>query len=134
MVIDPITQKHANISVKTPSQLVRLQQIQLPTQLRPFPLVRQNAQSIRSIGQFIGRQELMSRAECTVDGNRVNTFGENLKKFDKYSNFAIYRQPGIQLATLHQMLLSFGKGLRLRSIRFCCVDESPSARQKRPKG
>lgn len=74
MVIDLITQKHANISVKTPSQLVRLQQIQLPIQLRPFPLVRQNAQSIRSIGQFIGRQELMSRAECTVDGDLVNTF------------------------------------------------------------
>jgi hypothetical protein len=91
MVIDPITQKHANISVKTPSQLVRLQQIELPVQARPFPLVGQNAQSIHSIDQFIahqglnGRAEcdqfiahqgLNGRAECTVDGSQVDTFGQ----------------------------------------------------------
>jgi len=74
MIIDPVTQMHANITVKTPSQLVRLQQIELPVQARPFPLVRQNAQSIQSIGQYISRQEVQNRAECTVDGKRVDTF------------------------------------------------------------
>jgi hypothetical protein len=41
LVIDPITQKHANISVKTPQQQCRIEAVKLPTMVRPFPLVRQ---------------------------------------------------------------------------------------------
>lgn len=76
MLIDPITQKHANISVKTPSQQVRLQQIELPTQCRPFPLVRQQRQQTHSISQFIQSQDVNTRAECSVDGRRVDTFDD----------------------------------------------------------
>jgi len=77
LIIDPITQQHANVSVKTPAQLVRLQQIELPVQTRPFPLVRsQNAQSTHSLGQLFSRVSQKSRAECSVDGYRVNTFDD----------------------------------------------------------
>lgn len=75
LVIDPITQKHANASIKTPGQVVRLQQFQLPIQSRPFPLVRRQQQSIHSVGQFFQRIQADRRAECTVDGQSVNTFG-----------------------------------------------------------
>uniref|UniRef100_A0A915LX24 VWFD domain-containing protein n=1 Tax=Meloidogyne javanica TaxID=6303 RepID=A0A915LX24_MELJA len=76
IVIDPITQKHANMTVKTPEQLIRFQQIELPIQMRPFPLLRQQNvhQNIQSFGQFLTRQEVESRAECSVDGQTVETF------------------------------------------------------------
>uniref|UniRef100_A0A914LYJ6 Vitellogenin n=1 Tax=Meloidogyne incognita TaxID=6306 RepID=A0A914LYJ6_MELIC len=78
IVIDPITQKHANMTVKTPEQLIRFQQIELPIQMRPFPLLKQQNvyQNIQSFGQFLTRQEVESRAECSVDGQTVETFDE----------------------------------------------------------
>jgi hypothetical protein len=49
VVIDPISQKHCNISVKTPTQAVRIQQVELPTQIRPFPLVRKTEKPSHSV-------------------------------------------------------------------------------------
>uniref|UniRef100_A0A915LRA7 VWFD domain-containing protein n=1 Tax=Meloidogyne javanica TaxID=6303 RepID=A0A915LRA7_MELJA len=79
IVIDPITQKHANMTVKTPEQLIRFQQIELPIQMRPFPLLKQQNvyQNIQSFGQFFTRQEVESRAECSIDGQTVETFEGN---------------------------------------------------------
>lgn len=78
IVIDPITQKQANMTVKTPEQLIHFQQIELPIQMRPFPLLRQQNvhQNIQSFGQFLTQQEVKSRAECSVDGQNVETFDE----------------------------------------------------------
>jgi len=77
VVIDPITTKHANISLKTPTQQVRLTQIELPCgQCRPFPLVRQQQQSTHSFNQLISRIQVSGRAECQVDGRQVDTFDD----------------------------------------------------------
>jgi hypothetical protein len=81
LVIDPITQQHANLSVKTPTQAVRIQSVQLLTKLRPFPLVRQNPQkSTHSFSQLFSGLKTSGRAECKVDGQRVNTFDDVIYK------------------------------------------------------
>jgi hypothetical protein len=76
VVIDPITQKHANISVQTPGQKVRMQSIELPTKIRPFPLIRQNAKPVHSAIQLFSNLATQSRAECQVDGRRVDSFDD----------------------------------------------------------
>lgn len=76
VVIDPITQQLANMTFKTPAQQVRMQQIRLPFRARPFPLVRaRGAQNTHSLGQLISQLSIGNRAECTADGQSVNTFG-----------------------------------------------------------
>lgn len=81
LVIDPITQKHANISVKTPQQQCRIESMQLPIQIRPFPLVRQQQKQTHSVGQLFQQLSGSSgRAECRADGKRVDTFDNVLYK------------------------------------------------------
>lgn len=75
VVIDPISQQYANISVKTSGQAVRIQSVPLPMRCRPFPLVRESDKSTHSVSQLVKRMaEGKGRAECTVDGKRVETF------------------------------------------------------------
>jgi hypothetical protein len=58
--------------------MVRFQQIELPIQMHPFPFLRQqNVQNIQSFAQLLSQQEVKSRAECSVDGQNVETFGKN---------------------------------------------------------
>jgi len=81
IVIDPITQQHCNISLKTPTESVRIKSIQLPTQIRPFPLVRHNDKPTHRASQlFPSLSVVQGRAECKVDGQRVNTFDNVLYK------------------------------------------------------
>jgi hypothetical protein len=77
VVIDPITQQHANISLRTPQENIRIRQVQLPSQVRPFPLVRHTDKPIHAANQlFSGLSVVRGRAECTVDGQRVQTFDD----------------------------------------------------------
>jgi hypothetical protein len=79
VVIDPITHEHLNISVKTPTEKVLIDSIRLPLRLKPFELVRPTDYSssrsnsfmdvVRSYGSKV-------RAECKVDGRKVQTFDE----------------------------------------------------------
>lgn len=72
IVIDPFAQNNANITLKTSKQIVRMQ---LPLKIRPFPLVSQKSeQSMHSLSQFWSRLSTQSRAECKIDGKRVQTF------------------------------------------------------------
>jgi hypothetical protein len=81
MVIDPIGQQLANISIKTATQAVRIQSVRLPYQIRPFALVRKNNKASHSAQQFVTRiTSDKGRAECTVDGKRVDTFDGVLYK------------------------------------------------------
>jgi hypothetical protein len=78
VVIDPITQQHANISLRTPNEAVRITKIQLPATVRPFPLVRHTDKPTHSASQlFSGYSVAQGRAECSVDGQRVQTFDES---------------------------------------------------------
>jgi hypothetical protein len=74
VVIDPITQKHANLTVKTRLEVVRIESLELPGQFRPFPMIRPSEKSTHSMQQLFARWTVSNRAECTVDGRRVNTF------------------------------------------------------------
>jgi hypothetical protein len=76
IVIDPITQKHANLTVKTQEEVVRIVSLELPGQFRPFPMVRPSEKSTHSMQQLFARWTVSNRAECTVDGRRVNTFDD----------------------------------------------------------
>lgn len=81
IVIDPLTQRHANLTFKTPNQKVRSQWVELPMRIRPFSLVsRQSQSSTHSIAQVLSRLSTQGRAECKVDGKRVETFDEVLYK------------------------------------------------------
>jgi hypothetical protein len=81
VVIDPITQQHANITIKTATQTMRIQSTELPTKMRLFPLVRPAEKSSHSTIQLFSRMAVGSgRAECSVDGKRVETFDDVLYK------------------------------------------------------
>jgi hypothetical protein len=80
IVIDPITQRHCNVSVQTPTEQARIEQMELPIKSRPFPLIRQSSSGSQSKThsalQFFDRWSQQKRSECTVDGRRVNTFDD----------------------------------------------------------
>jgi len=73
LVIDPITRKHANISVQTPTERLRLEQIELPVRMSPYSLQRR-PESVRSFGHLIQSVTNYGGAECKVDERRVSTF------------------------------------------------------------
>uniref|UniRef100_A0A183C2D0 Vitellogenin n=1 Tax=Globodera pallida TaxID=36090 RepID=A0A183C2D0_GLOPA len=77
IVIDSMTQKNANVTIQTPAQKVRMQQIELPYKVRPFSLIRQqSAQQIDSIAQLFHHFNIKNRPQCTVDGRSVDTFDD----------------------------------------------------------
>jgi len=77
LIIDPISQRHANVTVRTPSEAVRIETMDLLVQARPFQLIRRNNDKVtHSVGQMLRGYEQRSRAECTVDGRRVDTFDD----------------------------------------------------------
>jgi hypothetical protein len=94
VVIDPISQKHCNVSVKTPTQQVRIQSVKLPTQIRPFPLVRQQPdKQTHSVSQLFerigGSSTNAGRAQCKCDGQRVQTFDQEQYKAPLSSCYSV---------------------------------------------
>lgn len=75
IVIDPITKKHANVSIQTPTERVRAQSIELPIRVSPFTLAKRSNSNVRSFGQLIQSVTNFGGAECRVDERRVKTFG-----------------------------------------------------------
>uniref|UniRef100_A0A914HBT3 Vitellogenin n=1 Tax=Globodera rostochiensis TaxID=31243 RepID=A0A914HBT3_GLORO len=77
IVIDSMTQKNANVTIRTPAQKVLMQQIELPSKVRPFSLIRhQSAQQIDSLVQLFHHFSIKNRPQCTVDGRSVDTFDD----------------------------------------------------------
>lgn len=80
-IIDPITQQHANITVKTPNHQVKIETMELPLKIRPFSLVRPADKASHTVSQLFSRYAVgAGRAECSVDGKRVETFDDVLYK------------------------------------------------------
>jgi len=73
IVIDPITRRHANLSIQTPTERLRIQQIDLPIRLAPYNLQRRS-QQYRSFGHLISSVTNFGGAQCKVDDRRVETF------------------------------------------------------------
>jgi len=73
-VIDPNTQRYANISIRTSDDMDMLESVPLLTQFRPFSLVKNEEKAIDSAAQMFQTFANRVRAECKVDGYRVKTF------------------------------------------------------------
>jgi len=74
LIIDPISQRYANVTVRTPSESVRIETMDLLIQARPFQLIRPSEKETHSVVQMIRDWEVKGRAECTADGRLVETF------------------------------------------------------------
>lgn len=80
--IDPVNSKYANLSIENSIESVHIQNVELPYEMQPMKLVRQeskiNEREIESGKQWISEiaSNIYSQktAECTIDGKRVKTF------------------------------------------------------------
>ena len=75
-IIDPITRRHANLTVKTPTERVRLQSMELPMHTRPLPLIRRQATPKHSVAALVSSLTYARNAECRIDNRRVRTFDD----------------------------------------------------------
>jgi hypothetical protein len=78
MVIDPISRKHLNISIHTPSEKVHINSLQLPYKIRPFPLINHPSKSVNSAQQLFTKivSKNVDNQECSIDGTQVRTFDD----------------------------------------------------------
>jgi hypothetical protein len=73
LVIDPITRRHANLTIQTPTERVQGKMIELPVRLQSFQLEKRPAQ-YHSFGQLLSSYTQQGSAECRADDRRVRTF------------------------------------------------------------
>jgi len=73
VVIDPITRQHANITVQTPTERLRAEQVELPARISPYSLQRRPS-NIRSFGHLISSVTSFGGAQCKADESRIRTF------------------------------------------------------------
>jgi len=77
IVIDPLTHEHANVTLKTPTETIRVDSFQLPMKVKPFKLVNSPLQtSVDSFSDVIKSYATEKRAECKVDSRKVETFDD----------------------------------------------------------
>lgn len=83
-VIDPITRQHANISVQTPTERLRAEQVELPTRMSPYTYdfkslailnltvfsLQRRPSNIRSWGHLISSVTNYGGAQCKADESR----------------------------------------------------------------
>ncbi|KAH7729940.1 VIT-2 protein [Aphelenchoides avenae] len=75
-IIDPITRRHANLTVKTPTERVRMQSIELPMHTRPMPFIRRQTVPKHSVSAVVSALSYARNAECRVENRRVRTFDD----------------------------------------------------------
>ncbi|KAI6231775.1 hypothetical protein M3Y95_00417100 [Aphelenchoides besseyi] len=76
MIINPMTRRHANVTVQTPQERLRIQSVQVPTPILvavAYPLERRPS-NLRSIGDLFQSVSSFGGAECRVNERRVRTF------------------------------------------------------------
>jgi hypothetical protein len=78
IVIDPMTHEHANITLKTPYETVKIDSMVLPMKTKPFKLVKpgQIQQSIDSFTDIIRDYAVESRQECKINNGKISTFDD----------------------------------------------------------
>jgi len=83
VVIDAMTHEHANITLKTPTEIIRIDSLSLPTKVKPFKLVQpgQVQQSVESFNDVLVNYATESgRQECKVDSRKVQSFDDVIFK------------------------------------------------------
>jgi hypothetical protein len=73
VVIDPVTRRHANISIQTPQERLRAQSIELPSRITPYSLTRRQS-NVRSVGHLVQSVMNYGGAECSANERRIRTF------------------------------------------------------------
>jgi hypothetical protein len=73
MVIDPITRRHANISIQTPQERLRAQSVELPARITPYSLTQRRS-NVRSLGHLIQGVTNYGGAECKANERSIKTF------------------------------------------------------------
>ncbi|KAI6215597.1 Vit-6 [Aphelenchoides besseyi] len=76
IIIDPMTRRHANVTVQTPQERLRIQSVQVPTTILvavAYPLERRPS-NLRSIGDLFQSVSSFGGAECRFNERRVRTF------------------------------------------------------------
>jgi hypothetical protein len=78
VVIDPMTHEHANITLKTPEEIVRIDSLSLPTKVKPFKLVKpgQVQKSVDSFSDIVRDYATEERQECKVNSRKVRSFDD----------------------------------------------------------
>jgi hypothetical protein len=78
VVIDPMTHEHANITLKTPEEIVRIDSLSLPTKVKPFKLVKpgQVQKSVDSFSDIVRDYATEERQECQVTSRKVRSFDD----------------------------------------------------------
>jgi hypothetical protein len=75
IVIDPITRRHANLTVQTPNERLRAQAIELPIRVPSYQLHRRST-PIKSFGSIIESVSSYGGAECKANEKRISTFNK----------------------------------------------------------
>jgi hypothetical protein len=76
IVIDPLTHEHVNVTLKTPTETIRVNSFSLPMKVKPFKLVSPGQSSVDSFTDIVRSYATESRAECKVDSRKVRTFDD----------------------------------------------------------
>jgi hypothetical protein len=82
VVIDPLTHEHANITLKTPVEIIRIDSMSLPYKTKPFQLVKpsQTQKSVESFTDLVRSYASESQPECKVDNKKIRTFDDVVVK------------------------------------------------------
>ncbi|GMT24476.1 hypothetical protein PFISCL1PPCAC_15773, partial [Pristionchus fissidentatus] len=90
LTLEPETRQYANLTIETPTEKVVLRDLRLPYPLRVVNIRRQSMTPIRSISKLGSSLLEETKAECTVESRKVNSFDD-----------VIYRTP---LTTCYSVL------------------------------
>lgn len=75
-IIDPITRRHANVTVKTPTQRLRISTMDLPANTRPLPFVRRQPLPKHGLTSILSSFSNGLRAECRINNDKIRTFDD----------------------------------------------------------
>jgi hypothetical protein len=78
LTVDPATRRYLNVTVETPQQVARINDILMPIRITALH-IRRN-QPIRNTNNFLERVMPQQNAECTVNTRKVQTFDEVIYK------------------------------------------------------
>jgi len=78
MTVDPATRRYLNVTVETPQQVARINDILMPIRITAVH-IRRN-QPIRNANNFLERVMPQQNAECTVSTRKIQTFDEVIYK------------------------------------------------------
>jgi len=78
LTVDPATRRYINVTVETPQQVARINDILMPIRITAVHIRR--SEPIRNANKFLERVMPQQNAECTVNTRKIQTFDEVIYK------------------------------------------------------